>query len=68
MSNPGRALDLTAKIATAAVSKNSKEALSTLPELITSYKTGMGLYFDKFVEFMLSKWNKEQIDYTNQHH
>ena len=35
LSNPGRALDLTAKIATEAVSKNSKQALSTLPELIT---------------------------------
>ena len=33
LSNPGRALDLSAKIATAAVSKNSKQALSTLPEL-----------------------------------
>ena len=31
LSNPGRALDLTAKIATAAVSKNSIQALSTLP-------------------------------------
>ena len=30
--NPGRALDLTAKIATAAVSKSFKKALSTLPE------------------------------------
>ena len=35
LSNPGRALDLTAKIATAAVSKKSEQALSTLPELIT---------------------------------
>ena len=35
LSNPGRALDLTAKIATAAVSRNSKQALSALPELIT---------------------------------
>ena len=34
ISNPGRALDLTAKIATAAASKNSKQALSTLPGLI----------------------------------
>ena len=33
-SNPGRTLDLTAKIATAAVSKISKQVLSTLPELI----------------------------------
>ena len=33
LSNPGRALDLTAKIA-AAASRNCKQALSTLPELI----------------------------------
>ena len=49
LSNPGRALDLTAKIATAAASKNSKQALSTLPELITFYNTGKNLYLGKFV-------------------
>ena len=49
LSNPGRALDLTAKIATAAASKNSKQALSTLPELITFYNTGKCLYLGKFV-------------------
>ena len=49
LSNPGRALDLTAKIATAAVSKNSKQALSTIPALITFYNTRKGLYFGKFV-------------------
>ena len=49
LSNPGRALDLTAKIATAAASRNSKQALSTLPELITFYNTGKGLYLSKFV-------------------
>ena len=49
LSNPGRALDLTAKIATAAASRNSKQALSTLPDLITFYKTGKGLYLGKFV-------------------
>ena len=48
-SNPGRALDLTAKIATAGVSENSKQAPSTLPELITFYNTGKGLYLGKFV-------------------
>ena len=48
LSNPGRALDLTAKIATAAASKNSKQALSTLPELITLYHTGKGLYLPRF--------------------
>ena len=49
LSNPGRALDLTAKIATAAASRNSKQVLSTLPELITFYNTGKGLYLGKFV-------------------
>ena len=49
LSNPGRALDLTAKIATAAASRNSKQALATLPELITFYNTGKGLYLGKFV-------------------
>ena len=35
LGDPGRALDLTAKIATAAASRNFKQAPSTLPELIT---------------------------------
>ena len=35
LSIPRRALDLTAKMATAAASRNSKQAPSTLPELIT---------------------------------
>ena len=68
LSNPGRALDLTAKTATAAVSKNSKQALSTLPELITFYHTGKGLYLGKFVNFLPSKWNKKLIDCTHFHH
>ena len=49
LSNPGRSLDLTAKIATAAASRNYKQALSTLPELITFSKTGKRLYLGKFV-------------------
>ena len=49
LNNPGRALDLTAKIATAAASRNFKQALITLPELITFYNTGKGLYLGKFV-------------------
>ena len=49
LSNPARALDLTAKIATSVAFKNSKQALSTLPELITFYNTGKGLYLGKFV-------------------
>ena len=49
ISNPGRALDLTAKMATAAATRSSKAALSTLPEVINFYHTGKGLYFGKFV-------------------
>ena len=49
LSNPGRALDLTAKIATAAATKSPKAALSTLPEVINFYHTGKGLYLRKFV-------------------
>ena len=47
--NPGRALDLTAKIATAAATKSPKAALSTLPEVIDFYHTGKGLYLGNFV-------------------
>ena len=49
LSNPGRALNLTAKIATAAATKSPKAALSTFPELINFYHTGKGLYLGKFV-------------------
>ena len=47
--NPGRALDLTAQIDTAATFRKSKQALSILPELITFYNTRKGLYLGKFV-------------------
>ena len=49
LSHPERALDLTAKIATAAATKSPKAALSTLPEVINFYHTGKGLYLGKFV-------------------
>ena len=49
ISNPGRALDLTTKIATAAATKSPKAALSTLPEVINFYHTAKGLYLGKFV-------------------
>ena len=49
LSNPTRALDLTAKIATAAATKSPKAALSTLPEVINFYHTGKGVYLGKFV-------------------
>ena len=49
ISNPGRTLDLTAKIATAAATKSPKAALSTLPEVINFYHTGKSLYLGKIV-------------------
>ena len=49
ISNPRRALNLTAKIATSAVTKSPKAALSTLPEVINFYHTDKGLYLGKFV-------------------
>ena len=49
LSNPGRALDLTAKIASAAATKSPKAALSTLPEVIKFYHEGRGLYLGKFI-------------------
>ena len=49
LKNPTRALDITANIATAAASRSPKNVMSTLPELITFYNTGKGLYLGKFV-------------------
>ena len=49
LKNPSRALDITANIATAAASRNPKNVMSTIPELITFYNTGKGLYLGKFV-------------------
>ena len=49
ISNPGRALDLTEKTATATASKSPKAVLPTLPEVINFYHTGKGLYLGKFV-------------------
>ena len=49
LKNPGRALDITANIATAAASRNPKNVLSILPEVISFYNAGKGLYLGKFV-------------------
>ena len=49
LKNPGRALEITSNIATAAATKNPKAALSLLPEVINFYHTGKGLYLGKFV-------------------
>ena len=47
--NPGRALEITSNIATAAATRDSRNLLSTLPEVINFYYTGKGLYLKKFV-------------------
>ena len=44
LKNPSRFLEIGANVATAAVSKNPKAAISALPELINFYHTGKGLY------------------------
>ena len=49
LKNTIRALDITANIATAAAFISRKNIRSTLPELITFYNTGRGLYLGKFV-------------------
>ena len=49
LKNPARALEIGAIVGTAMVSRNTKAALSTLPELITFYNTGRGLYSYMFV-------------------
>ena len=57
--NQGRAMGITANIATSAVSRIPKNVMSTLPELITFYKTDKGLYLGNFVYIMVYSWNKE---------
>ena len=48
LKSPGRFLEMGAKFATAAASRDPKAALSTLPEFFSVYHTGKGLYFPKF--------------------
>ena len=47
--NLGRALEIGAKIGSAAVSKIHKIALTTIPDLVNLCHTGKGLYLRKFV-------------------
>ena len=49
LENPSRALDITVNIATAAASRNPKNVMKSLSELITFYNTGKGLYLVEFV-------------------
>ena len=49
LKNPGRALEIGANVATAAASRNPKNLLSTLPEVINFYHKGRGVYLGKFI-------------------
>ena len=56
LKNPYRFLEIGANVATAAVSKNPKAALSALPEVINFYHTGKGLYLGKFVQTLILEY------------
>ena len=49
LKNPGRALEITSNLATAAATKSPKAALSSLPEVNSFYYTRKRLYLGKFV-------------------
>ena len=68
LKNPSRILEIGANIATAAATKSPKAALSTLPEVIKFYHEGRGFNSEKSFEFILSKWNKNVINFIPQHH
>ena len=68
LKNPGRALENGANVATAAASKNPKNVLSTLPEVINFYHKGQGVHFGKFIKILLYKWKQNQTYYIHLHH
>ena len=49
LKNPGRALEIGANVASAAASRNPKNLLSTLPEVINFYHKGRGVCLGKFI-------------------
>ena len=48
LKNPERALEIGANLGTAFASQNPKAALTSLPEVISFYHTGKGLYLPRF--------------------
>ena len=53
LKNPGRALEIGAHVGTAFASGHPKAALSTLPEKISFYHTGRGVYLGKFIQIFI---------------
>ena len=51
LENPGKALEIGAKVGTAVASRSPKAALSSVPEVTIVYHTGNGLHLVKFVWF-----------------
>ena len=49
LKNPGKALEIATNAATAFASRSPKAALSSLPEVISFYQAGEGMYLGKFV-------------------
>ena len=48
LKSPARFLEIGANVAAATASRNSKVALSALPEVINFYHSGKGLYLPRF--------------------
>ena len=67
LKNRERALEITSNIATAAATRNSKDVISTLPEVINIFHTGRGFYLGKFVYYMLNKGSKKHRDPNHLH-
>ena len=59
LKNPGRALEITSNIATAAATMSTKAALSSLPEVINFNHTRKRFYMGKIVKFFLYKRNQK---------
>ena len=59
LKNPSRALDITTNIATAAASRNPKNVLKPIRELITFCNTGRGLYLGNLGKFCYIKGSKK---------
>ena len=68
LKNPGRAVDITANVVTAVASRNPKSALSTLHEVINFIMQEKSCISEKLLDFTPNKSNKNQKDYTHQHH
>ena len=61
LKKPSRALDITANIATAAASRNSKKVLSTPPDVINFYHTGKRFFLPR-IAWLYTTWMEQKTD------